>query len=750
MSQYLGQAPSFSVLDVLRGMARRKLLMFSCLALGILAGFALVTLIKPIFLAEARVLIDNLSTPYDQANVTQEQREVAIDDRVVASQVAVLQSEDIAKRVSENLNLGAKPEFDPMQKGLGLLKKLFIICGFSDDPRLMTVEQRAVSHLSDKLTVYSLPDSNVIGIKYTASDGQTAADVANALAQTYVLSTREAKSGSTGRARAWLSEQIELLRGKVTQSDAAVEKYRAENGLFKGETVTLGAQEISELNTQITLAEAASSEAKAKAEEIQNMLETRGSVEGSSEVLNSPTIQRLREQQLSVTRKMSELSATYLPNHPKMLSAQKEANDVEKQLRREALKIVDGLQGQAKIAAARATSLRDSLEEMKTREGGSLQDEVKLKELEREAKANRDQLETMLARYADTNTRQNLDLQPGFGRIIQNASAPAMAYFPRVGPIMVLTSLAGLGLGLGLAFLLEIMAQAARLNQSAVLQAQAGSRSSHAARSMNARQMTIPALDVEQEDDEDAELMHAIARATAPQAKASNPPAMGLLMSLANVPMARSASEARALLGSFADSGETAQSVAQIADQMQSMFEKGKLKACAIAGIGGSLEVATSALALGRALAKAGRKTILIDLEGQRALIPDLMDLPFAPGLAELVSGQSDFTKAIQRDTASPLQIIRHGNFDPRVQELLASRMAAVTNTLAGIYDVVLLHVGEASPATLAIVRGCTSALLYAPQARQKDAVAAATTLQSRGVNNVYLVRVDGPLLVAA
>ncbi len=750
MNQAFGQeAPSFSIVDVMRGMGQRKLLMVSSLLLGIFAGLAVITVFKPSYQSEARVLIENLETPYDRANVSQpDTRERLIDERTITSQVAVLSSEDLSMRVVTALDLPAKVEFDPMKKGLGMLKLMMIATGFSDDPRLMTVEQRAFDHMSKQLTIYPLPVSNVIAIKYSAADGQTAADVANALAQTYVLSTREAKSGDNSRARQWLSGQIDDLRQKVTTSDAAVEKFRAESGLFKGATTTLGSQEISELNTQITLAEASSAEAAAKAEEIRSLLETRGSVEASSEVLSSATIQRLREQQVDAQRRLSDLSATYLPNHPKMQAAQKQVNELERLMRREALKIVDGLQGQAKVAAARANSLRNSLETMKAREGGSLQDDVKLKELEREAKANRDQLETLLARYADSNTRQNLDLQPGFARIIQSASVSATPYFPRVGPTVLLATLAGLGMGVGLAFLLEIMAQAARLNNTVMSQMQGAPRQQHPARDAMDTDFEIPTLEVPPQT---------VRPPMTPPSQAAAAPAAPIQehvapvpMVLASVPQARSGIEARALMAALAQGGSMNETMTHLSGQLQKMLGKGAMKACALTSVGGGLEVATSALALGRNLADAGVKTILIDLEPTRGLIADLMELPHAPGLTELLNGASDFSKAIQRDGQSELQFLRHGSAAAASTAQLPLRMETITRTLMEIYDIVLVHVGEASPVMLQLARGCSTVLLLTPAVRKRDAIAAAATLKANGFDNVFMINVEEPQREAA
>jgi uncharacterized protein involved in exopolysaccharide biosynthesis/Mrp family chromosome partitioning ATPase len=747
---------SFTLIDVLRGMGRRKFLIMSCTALGLMAGMGVLTVFKPSYQAESRVLIQNLATPYDQPNVTQTTpRDGAIDERVIKSQMAVVESTDLSLRVVNRLALVELPEFDSLQKPLGSISRLFIATGFSDDPRPMTAEQRALRRIADKLTVYAVPESNVIAIKYVAQDGKVAADVANALAETYVTSTRESDAGTNTRARGWLSGQIEELRSRVASSDAAVEKFRAEKGLFRSRETTIGSQEISELNTQITLADAAHSEAQAKADEIRNLLATKGSVDASSEVLNSPTIQRLRELQMTAARKVSEVSATYLPSHPKMKAAQKDVSDIGKQMRREALKIVDGLQGQAKVAAARADSLRASLEILKGRETISLQDEVRLKELERESKANRDQLELMLARFADSNTRQNLDMQPGIGRVIQYASAPANPYFPKFGPTLLLTTMIGIGLGVGLAFLLEIMRQAARLNALSLAPAidpQVARRhrlySDGAGRSIpdfvvSPRQAPSakPAMAIIAPRDQKATPAGPFARTKAPEESASV---------VTSIPLARSAAEASLLLSMVEHEKTHGALLTPLAERTIALIGQGGTKAIAVVGMGAGQEMAAAAVALSRRLSGEGLKTILLDLDCRHAIIPDLMRLPSAQGFTDLVAGQADFAAIMQRDANSELQVIRCGKSQPHSVTILAQRMENITRTLAGIYDAVIIHVGEASPQSLLLMKGCDTAVIFASTDRLPALTPAAQTLAAQGITDVLTVRVDSALKLAA
>jgi uncharacterized protein involved in exopolysaccharide biosynthesis/Mrp family chromosome partitioning ATPase len=744
MQQSYQPTSSLSIADIARGMLRRGLLILGCLFLGGLAGLGIIAVNAPQYASEAQLLVANLATPFDRPNITvQEVRSDQIDDRFVASQVSVLKSEDLAARVVKQLQLEGQGEFDPLRKGMGTVKKTMLAMGFGTDPRLMQKEQRAVEHLIKNASIYQVPLSNVIVVRYTALDGKTAAAVANALSETYVLSTRESQSGPNTRARDWLSGQIDVLRKKVSASEAAVEKFRAEAGLLKGQTNTLGTQEISELNSQITLAEAASSEARAKADEIVAMLESVGSVDASADVLNSAVVQRLREKQVTAMGKVSELSATYLPNHPKMVAANRELAGIEKQIRREALKVVDSLQGQAKVAEARADSLRRSLEELKSREGGALQSDVKLKELEREAAADRTLLETMLARYADANARQDLNLQPGYARVIQTASVAAAPFFPKKGPTLLLTMLAGLVFGLGLAFLFEVIRQSGRMSEMAVQRAmseapaQPERMAAHVAHGQSG--VNVPELEIALNESDAALLRRAM---TAAPAAAAVPDAVPQL--LASLPAVPQLIKAFVQLDDVSAVPELAEPLARMAGAISENAGRSGIKSYVFTSIGGTYDAAFTCVALGRTLAARKIKTMVLDLSSTRPNVQDLMALADGPGLNELLAGQADVAKVIVRDHKSNVQVIRHGmGSGPATLVQLAAKMPAVLASLAQVYDVILVHAGEACPATPDATHGVGAVVFLASAQRQKDAVVAARTLATRGVRQSFFVKLD-------
>jgi uncharacterized protein involved in exopolysaccharide biosynthesis/Mrp family chromosome partitioning ATPase len=648
-----------------------------------------------------------------------------------------------------------------------------IAFGFKDDPRLLTPEQRAMKRFTEMLSVYQVPNSKVIVISFEANDPATAAEVANTLAEIYVTSTREAQSEPTGRAREWLSGQIESLRQKVVESERAAEQFRARAGLLKGRETTLSNESLSELNTQIILAATQRVEAQAKADAIRAALRKNGNVDAASEVLASSLIQRLREQQISVRRQVSELAVTYLPNHPKMIAARNELDDLDRQIRSEALKIVAGLEEQARIAEAREASLRDSLNAAKADVSDANLDEVRLREMEREAAANREILEALLNRYTDASARNSLAAQPGLARIVQSALQPSLPSFPRRGPTIMLAFIGGLATSLGLAFLLEIMSATTRLT------APPAQRASEQPEQAPVREDS-PAVPP------DPAAMAAAPRASEPpnspaaapppsteprsrwapyvegtrprppilQAPSKQNPAVAISVvttprtpALRGVPHISGLEAARRIVADSseqADPGFAAAAV-ELARLTRPQSDAPPVKTVAIGSVSGSaLEAGTLAALFARQQARSGQRIMVVDAGRNGQEMQPVVGYPAGAGLAEVLVGQSKFADVIISDPVSSIHFLRPGQrILVAAQYFATSRMDAILRSLESSYDLVIVNAGSLDPAGCQLACLCHAAVVVAPEQRSIEADALSQALRSDKLTTVGIVHVS-------
>lgn len=727
-------------MDLLRGLWRRKWMILLVTLLFAAAAAFVVLRDKPSYSVEAQLLVDNLETPFSRAQPSEgSDSRPAFDERDILSQVSVLNSRDLGDRVIKDLGLVGKGEFDPARDGPGKIGQVMIALGFKGDPRKKSLEERAFDRYRSSLNVYQIPQSKIIVIKYSALDPEIAADVANKLAETYVVSTRETQSEPTERAREWLAEQIDVLQKKVSDSEAAVEEFRAKAGLLKGTTATLGTQGLSELNSQITLAEAARTEAQAKARAIRELLDNSGSVDIASEVLNSPFIQRLREQQITLQRSMAELSVTYLPGHPKMVAVRSELANVDQQIRTEALKIVAGLEDQARVAASREASLRASLNAAKAKASTSNLDDVKLRALERDAAANRSLLESFLNRFADASARQEVTAQPGFARIIQRAVPPAFPSYPLKGPTIILATLAGLTLGIGLAFLAEVLKMAGGSRAVAPVPREPALEAP----------LTLPAPTADVSPPRPAQFQ--AVPPPLPNIGAMPPSNQPILSEIPETPDLGKA-EAHAHQPLNDPSGNYAVAAGRIVAWLNNIRQSLGVQRLAITAIGeAGPDSATAAVALARIVAAQGIGTLVIDADEQRPTVHTICGIDAGMGLSDILLNEATIETAVQRDSGSLAHILRAGTRSDQLAEASSSpRFDALIEAFAQIYPVIIIHCGGQSASAPILVRKCHAALLMAPGTRILDAARMIESWRQSGLRAVQFVRIGQPVRRAA
>ena len=707
-------------LDLRAGLWRRRLLIGWVGGLSLVAGLAVTFLSAPSYRAEARVLIENLETSYDRSENETVIASRVLDESELGSQVQVIASGDIGKRVLEELDFPSASELSGKLAPSGPFGRVLIALGLKGNANGQSEQQRALAIYRQALTVYPVPQSRVVAIRFTATDAKTAAAVANRVAQVYVTATREVQNDNMGRARAWLADEIERLRSKLAGAETAVEQFRIEHGLLKGTENTLAAQELSELSSQITLAETAQAELEAKARAIRGMMRDIGTVDASAPVLDSALMQRLREQQIALSREHGELSAVYLANHPKMIAVTHDLKELEQAVHDEAMKVVLSSESQAQTAAARVAALRTRFESLKAEAGQANREEVRLRALEREAAASKTVLETYMSRLTDANARGTLAAQPGVARIIEEAEVPPNPYFPKGGPIIVLSGAGGLLLGVGLAFMAMVMSpdESVRRHELPGANGPATPPSGDGATAVR----TMRPKPVEQDRN-----------GTADAANASRP-----LEPLCEIEPCETATQARMhVAATFARPG-TGYSLAirPMVGWVLGLRQSQAARRILVTGIGYERhEAAVVSLALGRALALKGMKTILVDTDsGSRALDLALGDRFRRTGEA---GGQIP-ADSIMKESESGLFIFQ-APLDPAA--LPAPAMGKILETLERSYDLVITHGSPASPANAASWDSFQIGLVVASGRYTREAATAVDMLRAGGLSDVRFIR---------
>lgn len=427
-----------------RTLLRKKFwVILPTIAAAVLA-LAAVNMVTPRYKSESRILIDGRENIFLRPSGERNEERTALDPEAVTSQVQLLLSRDLARRIIEKNKLATLPEFDPVLRGASPLKSMLALIGIGRDPFSLSPEERVLDAYFERLTAYAVDKSRVIVIEFQSVDPDLAARVANSIADGYLAMQQVARQEQAKSAVVWLAGEIESLRKKVSEAESKAEDFRSKSSLFIGTNNTsLSNQQLGEINTQLNNARALRSDADSKSRMIREMLQTGRPIE-ASEVLNSELIRRLSEQRVTLRAQLAEQSSTLLGNHPRIKELKAQLQDLDRQIREEAGKVSRSLENDARIAGGRVDSLSNSLEQLKRQASSNNGQDVQLRALEREAKAQRDLLETYLAKYREATTRENIDAAPADGRIISRAVVSNTPAYPKKLPIVMIATLATL------------------------------------------------------------------------------------------------------------------------------------------------------------------------------------------------------------------------------------------------------------------------------------------------------------------
>ena len=623
--------------------------------LAAVLSIAAVNFITPRYKSEARILIDGRENVFLRPNADRAEERAALDAEAVTSQVQLVLSRDLAREIIKNNKLAERPEFDPVLQGISPLKSLLALSGIGRDPFSMTPEERVLDAYLDRLTAYAVDKSRVIVVEFQSWDPDLAARVANSIADGYLVLQQNARQQQAKSASQWLAGEIDNLRNKVAEAESRVEDFRSRSSLFVGtNNTTLSNQQMGELNTQLNNARALKSDAETKARLIREMLQSGKPIE-ASEVLNSELMRRLSEQRVTLRAQLAEQSSTLLDNHPRIKELKAQLTDLDHQIRDEAGKISRSLDNDARIAGGRVESLIASLDQLKKQASSSNGQDVQLRALEREAKAQRDLLETYLAKYREATTRETIDTAPAEGRIISRAIVSNMPAYPKKLPIVLIATLATLLLSTGLIVTGELLAMTAPRAAAAIASAAASVREPEIASTVEAEPAPEPIEPLPEPVDE-------------------APPVVG---------------EIEQLAAALRAAGDAAHKVTMLGTAQGDVLT-------------------FTALTLARLLADDAR-VVMVDLAASSLTVAAVSTDPHAPGLAELMRGEASFSQIITKDRLSRVQLVSAGRpgFDRTL--LQSPRLTLAIDALLRVYDHVLLDAGAASdlPAEILTTGAC-------------------------------------------
>lgn len=442
LSARLGQLGRVGIEDVIAWLRAGLGWIAGCVALCLVAALLYAVVTPPRYTVYTDILIDpsNLNVVRDDVFTSNPQRDAQLLE--VESKLRILTSRNVLARVIDKLDLTHDAEFVKP----GLLSPLWNLIS----PQQVARDNRlaVMRALAERVDARREERSFVVVMSFWAEDPDRAVTISNAIVDAFEAELFQSSAESAGRVVKNLNNRLDELRRNVTEAEQKVEDFRRSRGLQLNNGEPVSARVSGELDTQVLDAQQRFIQSEARYKQMSAALAERRAA--SASIFDSPTMVTLRAQLNTLQQQIGSTRATFGARHPQMVTALSEQQAVEAALMREARRILDGARAEFERNRAALAALRGKADDAKSTVFSDNEEQVRLRDLQRDARAKAALYETHLARTQQIGERQQIDTSNV--RVISRPLPPkARSWPPRTLILLGVAGVLGLFMGIALA-----------------------------------------------------------------------------------------------------------------------------------------------------------------------------------------------------------------------------------------------------------------------------------------------------------
>jgi polysaccharide biosynthesis transport protein len=662
-----------NLLDYWRVLVKRRwtilIFVFAILAVTAIASWKA----TPIYRATIKIQIDPENSsflPFKEAGEVGST--YAQSQEYLQTQFKVMESQTLAARVIQVLDLGANPDFMVEVKPTIRSKTMQWLRGVfgssemedkDDDPA--NAEDRRLAQLlrifSRSLSTSPIRNSRLVDVSFESRNPKLAADVANALASEYVQMNFETKFNSTTTASDFLAKQLVDLKAKVEKSEEELVRFSQQHDIYAisdNENVIL--QKLSDLNTALTAAQAE----RINKESIWKIVQQAA---GSfPDLLRNKLIEDLEKNLAGLKVQQAKLAAAFRPGWPELDQVTGQVAEAESQLASERKKAIRNIETEYRTAVQKEKLLTEALAAQKLEANSFNQNSIQYNIIKRQVDTEKQLYDGLLQRMKEAGV--SAGLKSNNIHIVDPAKPPRAPHRPNKLMNLALGLAIGLLLGVCLAFFFEYLDSSVKTPDDID------------------RYIKLPSLGV-----------------IPSAASLLSPSKRKLLVATAGGNGAKGAASSKSIeLITYHDTKSLiSEAYRNLRTSVLLSSGSGRppkilLVTSSQAGEGKT----TTAINISITLSQTGEKVVLLDCDMRNPRVHRIIGLDNANGISSFLSGNSDLSSMIQQSEIPNLFAVSAGRVPPNPAELLgSSRMKQGLALLDEYFD----HIVIDSPPVLSV-----------------------------------------------
>ncbi len=367
----------------------------------------------------------------------------------MATQIDLIQSERVARRVIDSLHLADAPilraQWQSVTKGRG-------------DIKVWIAET-----LGKNLKIEPSRESNVISISYTATDPTFAMAMVNAYVDAYIAATADLRVEPAKQYSTLFESLATQLRTRLEKAQDRLSEYQKSAGLMAtDERLDVETARLNDLSAQVVTLQAMSVDAAGRRKEASSG--DRG--DKSTEVLNNPSVAALKADLARQEVKLDELSARFGDAHPQVLEVKENIRSARGKLAAEINRVRGSLGINADVMLDRVNSAKAELEKQREKL-------LKLKEQRNNAAVLSRDVENLQKAYDAVQARlnqSNIEAQATQTNlaVLKYGSVPLSPSSPRIFLNVAVALFVGILVAVGTALSVELLDRRVRTNADIV------------------------------------------------------------------------------------------------------------------------------------------------------------------------------------------------------------------------------------------------------------------------------------------
>ena len=420
--------PEIDIMEYVRLVWNRKWLVLGVLVATVVLASAWALTRPKLYRANTKITL----TPPPQ--LSNNQFDLAMSwwqmDRIIADQVEVLKTRDLAQRVVDRLGLASHPAF---------------IGGDAAGALLGSVDAKPIQ------------DTFVVEVSLVGREQDAVAEWLNMYIEEYVAANIEDSLGRTHQVYEVIQSRLDPLRAKVEESEQQLMDFseREDAVLLADQDKNVITEQVNTLTTAYAEAKAERIRLETKINALKNLRASHISEASFSEVLKDPTVQSMVQGRNDLKVQLNEKLRSLKEGHPEIKDLRGRIDSLDQQIAQQVETIKLSLETDFDIVSRRERSLYNNIQQLRDQTINLSKQTLELDRLQREYDQNKAFLEDMLARSNEADIASTASLNNV--RVIEPARRPDGPYSPNVRRTVMLATFLGLFFGVGLVLGLDYL-----------------------------------------------------------------------------------------------------------------------------------------------------------------------------------------------------------------------------------------------------------------------------------------------------